>query len=334
MFSDTQVKKLQKTLIAWQRQNGRHDLPWQQPRTPYRVWISEIMLQQTQVVKVRDYFTRFLRRFPDVHALADAPESEVLAQWSGLGYYARARNLHRAAKIMIEAHRGQLPDTFEDLIRLPGIGRSTAGAILALGYGKRGVILDGNVKRVLARMLALDRWPGEPAVEKYLWQIAEQLTPEREIVPFVQGWMDLGAMICRKARPLCLHCPWSSDCAAHNTQQAHRLPVPRPRISKPTEEWYLAVIRNHRGCWGLVKRAQEGIWGGLHCFPEVSKAHAKNVLARVTHILTHKKLVLNFVEVSPTTVADAALGWYHADQVLSLGLPAPVKRFFKKEYGL
>ncbi len=331
MFSSTQIEALQSALVRWQKCHGRHDLPWQQPRTPYRVWVSEIMLQQTQVTKVRDYFQRFIERFPSVSALAAASEEDVLSYWSGLGYYARARNLHRAAREIMRVYDGQLPDTLEALVQLPGIGRSTAGAILALGHGKRGVILDGNVKRVLARLLALKHWPGDTTVEKQLWQVAEQLTPHHDIVAFVQGWMDLGAMICRKGRPQCDICPWSHYCRARQCGIADQLPVPRPKRSKSVEHWYLAVIRNQHEELALIKRPRTGVWGGLFCFPLVTKAQAQRVIAQETHVLTHKKLELHFVEVTSPPLADWSVAWYHADKALSLGLPAPIKRFLQRE---
>ncbi|HET9692823.1 MAG TPA: A/G-specific adenine glycosylase, partial [Steroidobacteraceae bacterium] len=261
-------------LLHWYEREGRKDLPWQRNRTPYRVWISEIMLQQTQVATVAGYYERFVARFPDVRQLAAAPLDEVLHLWSGLGYYARARNLHRAAQAIVQRHGGEFPATLEAVLALPGIGRSTAGAILALARGERHAILDGNVKRVLARYFAVEGYPGDPAVAKQLWALAEACTPADRADAYTQGIMDLGATICTRANPACLLCPVHAGCVARATNRQHALPASRPHRLRPRREAWLVLAR--RGSKMLLeKRPPTGVWGGLWGFPEFpTRAHA------------------------------------------------------------
>ena len=216
-------------MIAWFAQHGRKDLPWQQDPTPYRVWVSEIMLQQTQVRTVIPYYQRFMQAFPDLRALAAAPLDQVLHHWSGLGYYARARNLHRAAQRIRDDHAGRFPEDIEVVMRLPGIGRSTAGAVLSLACGQRHAILDGNVKRVLARFHAVEGWPGKTAVLEQLWALAEAATPQRDVAAYNQAMMDLGATLCRRGTPECPSCPLQSDCRACKLGRQSEFPAPRPR---------------------------------------------------------------------------------------------------------
>jgi len=255
------------TLLAWFDTHGRHDLPWQHPRTPYRVWISEIMLQQTQVSTVVPYFERFLQRFPDVHSLAAAAQDDVLALWSGLGYYARARNLHRAAQHIVERHDGKFPTTLEAWLALPGIGRSTAGAILAQAFEQRQPILDGNVRRVLARYHAIDGWPGDRAVQDQLWKRAEAATPHRRIADYTQAIMDLGATVCTRT-PRCNQCPLSTGCGAHRLGRTADFPGRRPRKTLPVRLTAMLVLRDENGRILLVRRPPTGIWGGLWSLPE------------------------------------------------------------------
>ncbi|MDX1374538.1 MAG: A/G-specific adenine glycosylase, partial [Burkholderiales bacterium] len=237
------MSRFSRTLVAWQRRAGRRDLPWQGTRDPYRVWLSEIMLQQTQVAAAIPYYERFVARYPDVRALARASQHDVLRLWSGLGYYARARNLHRAARVVVREHAGRFPDTVEGLARLPGVGRSTAGAIAAFAFGRRAAILDGNVKRLLARCFGIEGYPGTPAVAARLWALAESLLPRRAIGTYTQALMDLGATLCTRARPQCGRCPLAAQCVALREARVESLPAPRPRRRLPlrSETWLVAV---------------------------------------------------------------------------------------------
>ena len=320
-------------LLTWFDRHGRHDLPWQRDPDPYRVWVSETMLQQTRVAAVIPYFERFMARFPDVGSLAAAGLDEVLALWSGLGYYARGRNLHAAARMVAEDHGGRFPDTFEGLAALPGIGRSTAGAILALALGRRYPILDGNAKRVLARYHAVDGWPGSPAVEKRLWAFAEHHTPERRVGDYTQAVMDLGATLCTRTKPTCLLCPIAAGCRAHAAGDPAGFPAPRPKRAYPTRETLLVVLRDPRGRVLVERRPPAGVWGGLWCFPEAPaeldprgaavscarRLHLKpgriRTLAPVEHGFTHFRLratpVVVSVESSPNGAADGgAVRWF------------------------
>ncbi len=254
-------------LLDWFDRHGRHDLPWQHPRTPYRVWVSEIMLQQTQVQTVIGYFERFMAAFPTLGALASASEDEVLALWAGLGYYARGRNLHRAARELVAAGQHELPGTLEGLMALPGVGRSTAGAILSMGFGRRGVILDGNVKRVLCRHRAIRSWAGERQTEQQLWQLAEALTPTERACDYTQAIMDLGATVCRRRNPLCEACPVREDCLAHAQNLTDSLPVPKPRKTVPERSVVALILHDEQGRVLVERRPGSGIWGGLWCPP-------------------------------------------------------------------
>lgn len=260
-------------LLDWYARHGRKDLPWQREPTPYRVWVSEIMLQQTQVATVIPYYERFMARFPDVAALAEAGVDEVLHLWSGLGYYARARNLQRAAREVRERHGGEFPAAFDDVVALPGIGRSTAGAILALSRGERHPILDGNVKRVLARYHAVEGWPGRSAVANALWDHAEAHTPQTEVRAYTQAIMDLGATVCVRSRPACPLCPQASDCAAHRLGRQQDFPGKRPRRERPSKRARM-LIALRGGAVLLEKRPPAGIWGGLWGLPELAEGEA------------------------------------------------------------
>jgi len=262
------MSQFAEAIIAWQRTHGRHDLPWQRTRDPYAIWLSEIMLQQTQVATVIPYYRRFRERFPDISSLAQADINEVLRLWSGLGYYSRARNLHAAAKQIVERHGGVFPRRLADIEALPGIGRSTAAAIAGFAYGARAAILDGNVKRVLARHFAVEGYPGERAVEQKLWALAESLLPARDIEAYIQGSMDLGATICLSKRPHCNRCPVASTCAAYAQNRVHELPTPRPRKTLPTRETHMAVLL-HGDAWidNLLRRDDGDVvlcdWDGV-----------------------------------------------------------------------
>lgn len=330
-------------VIAWHDRHGRHDLPWQRPATPYRVWISEIMLQQTRVETVRAYFERFVQRFPDVPTLAGAEADEVLAHWAGLGYYARARNLHRAARIVVEEHGGELPGELDALMALPGIGRSTAGAILSLARGQRHAILDGNVKRVLARHCGIEGWPGRSAVARELWAAAEARTPHRRVAAYNQALMDLGAGVCLR-RPRCGECPVAADCRARREGSTDRIPGAKPKRELPQRETLALVLqRASDGAILLERRPPEGIWGGLWSLPEFADAQAleswlatrfgeppeSERLAPVEHAFTHFRLRIHPRRVRVTNADAVADGgrhdWYSPDNSPG-GLPAPIRR--------
>jgi A/G-specific adenine glycosylase len=330
-------------LLEWQARAGRHDLPWQHPRTPYRVWISEIMLQQTQVATVIPYYRRFLDRFPDVRTLADAPVDEVLHQWSGLGYYARARNLHRAAKVICDEHAGELPASFEVLAELPGVGRSTAGAILALTCGARLPILDGNARRVLARYFAVAGARSDPAAEKQLWALAERCTPRLRIAEYTQAIMDLGATVCVRRRPLCLHCPLAEGCRARRAGRQHELPAPRRARLRARRRVFMVLALESSGYVRLERRPESGVWGGLWCPPAFNTASAAAAfvrdslgldgglpqpLAELEHAFTHFDLTITPLLVhcagrTPRVEEDSGL-WYNLREPARIGLPAPV----------
>lgn len=255
-------------LLDWFDEHGRKDLPWQHPKDAYRIWVSEVMLQQTQVQTVIPYFERFMERFPDVGALAGAAQDEVLQHWSGLGYYARARNLHRAAQTIRDEHNGRFPDSLDLAIGLPGVGKSTAGAILSLAFDQRHTILDGNVKRVLARHEAVEGWPGKTSVSKRLWEVAERNTPTERTADYTQAIMDLGATLCTRSKPACERCPVSSDCLAFNRVSVTLFPGRKPKKEKPLRATTMIIAR-HDGHVYLERRPESGIWGGLWSLPEV-----------------------------------------------------------------
>ena len=331
-------------LLDWHARQGRHDLPWQQDRTPYRVWVSEIMLQQTQVATVVPYYQRFMERFPTVRALADAPVDDVLHLWSGLGYYARARNLHRAAMQVRDEFGDAFPATFSQVESLPGIGRSTAGAILALSRGERFPILDGNVKRVLSRYFGVKGNAAQRAVSERLWQLSEQCTPQGDVATYTQAIMDLGATVCTRLKPLCPYCPLAQGCFALRTGRQHEYPSPRPARARPTRKVFMVVAVRKDGSVLLEKRPDSGIWGGLWCLPEFDTASAAGsyirqqlcdaaaqpqALRSLEHAFTHFDLVITPMLAScggHAGVMDAARTvWYNAREPARLGLPAPIK---------
>ena len=331
-------------LIAWHARQGRHDLPWQSDRTPYRVWVSEIMLQQTQVATVIPYYQRFMARFPTVRALADAPIDDVLHLWTGLGYYARARNMHRSAVLVRDEYGGEFPDTFEAVAELPGIGRSTAGAILALSQGQRFPILDGNVKRVLSRYFGVEGSPLERPVLERLWQLAEQCTPGDEVDTYTQAIMDLGATVCTRRKPLCAYCPLSEGCVARLTGRQHDLPTARPARQRRVRKVFMLVAMREDGSVLLERRPESGVWGGLWCLPEFGTSTAAmsyagsslkilrgepRALGLVEHAFTHFDLVITPLLVRCADGAAVAEGaasvWYDTSAPARVGLPAPVK---------
>jgi A/G-specific adenine glycosylase len=331
-------------LLSWFDVHGRHDLPWQQPREPYRVWLAEVMLQQTQVATVIPYFERFVARFPDARSLATATLDEVLALWAGLGYYARARNLHRCAQQVMAAHGGTFPRTVEGLLALPGIGRSTAGAILAQAHGQRLPILDGNVRRVLARHAAVDGWPGTPAVQKKLWALSEQWLPQERLADYTQAIMDLGATVCTARKPACGICPLRADCRARLDGRVAELPAARPRRERPQRRTHMLLIENTAGEVLLERRAPAGLWGGLWCLPmvdaeadwrEAVRARFALVPGMATplpvlrHGFTHFDLdilPLHLPVCDTTGVAGTpATVWIKMGAPPPVGVPAPVK---------
>ena len=339
--------RLAELLLAWFDVHGRRDLPWQADPTPYRVWISEVMLQQTQVETVRPYYERFMARFPDVASLAAAPQDEVMRSWSGLGYYARARNLHRAAQEIVALHGGELPDSLESLMALPGIGRSTAGAILALARGQRHPILDGNAKRVLARVHLVEDAPDSSGGLRKLWALAEAVTPAARVAAYTQAIMDLGATICTRANPACDRCPLSPGCGAFASQRTREIPAARRRAPRRLRHTHM-VFALAAGRVLLGRRPPQGIWGGLWTPPEFpdeqaaaayiathfGKAAITRQLPTIRHVFTHFDLDIEpWVLELPAFMPAAAEGearWHELAAVEAVGLPAPVARLLEE----
>jgi A/G-specific adenine glycosylase len=331
-------------VLAWYDTHGRKHLPWQQNTTPYRVWVSEIMLQQTQVSTVIPYYERFMQRFPDVQALAAAPIDEVLHLWTGLGYYARARNLHKAAQLLVENFGGEFPESVDEVASLPGIGRSTAGAILSLSRQQRAVILDGNVKRVLSRFHAVGETGS--AQEKILWQFAEAHTPQQRVHHFNQVMMDLGATVCTRTKPACLLCPLQSQCVALAQGEPTAYPVKKAAKAVPEKSTTLLLLLNAKGEVLLEQRPPAGIWGGLWSFPETAAADDASLrevlkaewsvtrrqpewLPERGHTFSHYHLrmrpaLLRNVELN--RVSERPQRWCRLDALPALGLPAPIKQ--------
>lgn len=339
-------------LVAWQRTHGRHALPWQRTTDPYRVWLSEIMLQQTQVATVLAYYDRFLQRFPDVKALAAASQDEVLALWSGLGYYSRARNLHACARAVVTQHGGEFPNTSALLETLPGIGRSTAAAIAGFCFNERAAILDGNVKRVLTRFLAFGDDLAVPRHERALWEEATKLLPvdAKDMPAYTQGLMDLGATVCLARSPQCLLCPVQADCAARRAGTQERYPVKTRRLKRGKRENAWLWLTKGEELW-LCQRPDTGVWAGLWSLPEFDSTEALRLFAApwsaevsplpsFTHVLTHLDWTLHPVRVAlPAEVGTPQLdalaaalpagGWFGLDEALAMGLPAPLRKLLK-----
>ncbi len=329
-------------IVAWQRVHGRHDLPWQQTRDPYRIWLSEVMLQQTQVATVIPYYLRFLERFPDAARLAAADLDEVLALWSGLGYYSRGRNLHAAAVRIAAESGGRFPSDRAALETLPGVGRSTAAAIAVFSGGARGAILDGNVKRVLARHFAVEGFPGESAVEKRLWTLAESLLPEDDVEAYTQGLMDLGATLCGRSQPRCAACPLAATCAARLSGRVAAFPAARPKKVLPRKTTVMLVLV-HDGRMLLARRPPAGIWGGLWSFPEFGtvvaarryaaergmRVSSSRELEPIAHSFSHYRLSITplhcAVSGAGAVAQEPGVRWMTREQALAASLPAPVR---------
>lgn len=339
------VTEFSTKILNWYHLYGRKQLPWQQEKTAYKVWLSEIMLQQTQVATVIPYFNRFTEAFPTVEDLARASIDEVLHLWTGLGYYARARNLHKSARIVMEQYQGQFPRDITELNALPGIGRSTAAAILSSVYQQPHAILDGNVKRVLARVYAIEGWPGKKSVENALWEAAEANTPQNQVDHYNQAMMDMGAMVCTRSKPKCTLCPVSTQCQAFNNGNPADYPGKKPKKEKPTKQTWFVILRHKEEIW-LEQRPASGIWGGLYCFPEQPTADITDYLIRFgcsedeterartliafKHTFSHYHLditpVLIELDQVPSLIMEQNHGlWYNLSQPKELGLATPVK---------
>ncbi|WP_339719865.1 A/G-specific adenine glycosylase [Marinomonas primoryensis] len=344
------VKNFAPRVLTWFDEHGRKTLPWQENKTPYRVWISEIMLQQTQVTTVIPYYHKFMTSFPSVEALAQAEQDEVLAHWSGLGYYARARNMHKAAKMLVDEFDSEFPQSVEGVCELPGIGRSTAAAILSISRGVQAAILDGNVKRVLSRFHAVPTWPGEKKTENAMWELAENYMPSERCGDYTQAMMDLGATLCTRSKPQCLLCPLESDCEGRQTPDPTQFPIRKPKkAAKPEKSIQLLVLMNQQEQLLLEKRPQTGIWGGLWSLPELAadesvvlhieqrfSAQVSSVipLSSFRHTFSHYHL-----DISPSQIQMAAANWimegdkyqwFRQQEALALGLPAPVRSILEK----
>ncbi len=342
-------------IIAWYDKYGRKTLPWQTLHDPYATWLSEIMLQQTQVATVIPYFERFITRFPTVTDLAKAELDEALHLWTGLGYYARARNLHKAAQHMVTHHHGEFPHTLEDAMALPGVGRSTAGAVLSLSRQQHHPILDGNVKRTLSRHYAIEGWPGKREIDKKLWEIAEKNTPKRGVEKYNQAMMDMGAMICTRNKPKCSLCPVSKTCQAFALNRQTDFPTKKPKKTLPEKRTCFLVFQHGTHIW-LEQRPATGLWGGLWCFPETcqdnypqaifdilderkqGKTTPSDTCALIAfrHTFSHYHLDIlpilisvedqNTSHKNPPIIRDNNGTWYDLTQPTKIGLAAPTKK--------
>lgn len=352
MSTDKSSSSFANRLLNWFDQHGRKNLPWQIDKTPYRVWVSEIMLQQTQVSTVIDYFKRFMASFPDVKSLADADEDSVLEHWAGLGYYARARNLHKAAKQISYDLDGVFPEDVDGLSALPGIGRSTAGAIRSIAHKQYAPILDGNVKRVLCRYHAIKTWSGERKTEQKLWLLADEHTPQDRVDDYTQAIMDLGATLCTRSKPKCTICPMQEDCQANKADLQHALPVSKPKKKIPQKKTWALLIESDKGVL-LEKRPPSGIWGGLYSLPEAPPTLTPPDLIQyctenfgietellerhqsIHHTFSHYKLEIQPVKLKlkaslPEVRSSDRLKWIQEHQLSKLGLPAPISSYLEK----
>lgn len=347
------AKTFQRILLRWFDRYGRKDLPWQKDKTPYRIWVSEIMLQQTQVSTVISYYERFLAKFPDVGSLANADEDTIFHIWTGLGYYHRAKHLKIAAKKIFEDFNNRFPDELTELEKLPGIGRSTAGAILSIAFNKKAPILDGNVKRVLTRLHGITEWPGEKKVTESLWKLAEHYTPDKRCADYTQAIMDLGATLCTRSKPSCTTCPFEKYCVAHAKGLEKTLPQAKPRKTLPIKQASLLILQKEPHFVLLVKRPPAGVWAGLWSLPEVNgtpsaalirKTCSSQLKLRVKslqfgdafrHTFTHYHLDILpvFLKIDQSTqllMDDQQKIWYNLRKSQLIGMPAPVKLLLSK----
>lgn len=331
-----------KSLLTWFDEHGRHDLPWQKNMTPYRVWVSEIMLQQTQVKTVIPYYLRFMKSFPTVQSLAKATQEQVLAHWAGLGYYARGRNLHKSAQIIVTDYQGDFPQTYDDIIELSGIGRSTAGAVLSLSLQRRMPILDGNVKRVLCRFDAIKSWSGNKKTETTLWARADELTPIKRFKDYTQAIMDLGATVCTRSQTKCIICPVAKDRDAKKSNNVVEFPYSKPKKVIRTKERYFLILQTKDGLVGLVQRPQKGIWGGLWSLVEFDSLAQLNLfleqnqlakefqrLTQFKHTFSHYHLLINPILVQNKKCKIEGIRWFEVEELTGVGLPTPINKILR-----
>jgi A/G-specific adenine glycosylase len=346
------MSKLATKIISWQKEHGRHDLPWQNTTDPYAIWVSEIMLQQTQVAAVIGYYATFMQRFPTIAALAKSDQETVLQYWSGLGYYSRARNLHNAAQKIVDDFNGEFPTDFDEITHLPGIGRSTAAAISTFALDNPQPILDGNVKRVFARYFSIEGWTGTPTIQKELWLIAERENPNakhsnHDAIAYTQGLMDLGATVCTRSKPTCTICPLQKTCKAYINHQTNTLPTPKPKKTIPRKETTMLVIRMGNEVL-LQKRPQKGIWAGLWSLPEISMSEIATEAAQqqfslhteseepleiVNHAFTHYKLAITPQPLTVTSTSkqeNATTIWMPIKDAIGAAIPTPVRNILLK----
>jgi A/G-specific adenine glycosylase len=326
-----------KKMLRFYDEHGRKDLPWQKNKTGYSVWVSEIMLQQTQVKTVIPYYLKFIQRFPTIEHLAEADIDHVLHHWAGLGYYSRARNLHACAKQVVSEHQGEFPQTLEGIVRLPGIGESTGGAVLSLAYDKPEAILDGNVKRVLARVFLVEGWYGKSSVMKELWQLSRDYTPLNRTDDFNQAMMDLGAGLCSRSNPSCDECPLAKHCQASIHDKTAEFPHRKPKKRIPTKQATMLLITNHQQQIQLVKRPPVGIWGGLWSLPESQHPNTELVFDRFKHTFSHYHLEVEVIQAAAGEIAELIeenchLAWHNVDQLEKIALPTPIKKFLARHF--
>ena len=341
-------EQFSKPLLNWFAVHGRKNLPWQIPRTGYRVWVSEVMLQQTQVQTVISYFERFMQRFPNINDLANASEDEVLSLWSGLGYYSRARNLHHTAQIIAEKYQGVFPESLDLLIELPGIGPSTAAAILSQAYNQPTAILDGNVKRVLTRFFAINGYPEQAQIKKTLWELADACMPEEQCADYTQAIMDLGATCCTLKKPDCLNCPLQNNCLALKYQEQHLFPTKKIKKPVPVQQQQLLVLCNKEGHIYLERRPSAGLWGGLWCLPSLDEGNCPlefirqeydlsgnkpTKLIAFKHRFSHFHLEINALKIKTKalgrSVAEVKGQWFAKEDLSSLGLARPTSKILE-----
>ncbi|MGI5308649.1 A/G-specific adenine glycosylase [Rheinheimera sp. WS51] len=345
MLQEQQAEWFSNQVVSWYQQHGRKALPWQLNKSPYKTWLSEVMLQQTQVATVIPYFNRFIEQYPTVSALAAAPLDHILHLWTGLGYYARARNLHKAATMIVQQYNGEFPTEFEAVLALPGVGRSTAGAILSLSLQQHWPILDGNCKRVLSRFAAIDGWPGIKAVEQKLWQLAEQVTPKQQAAAFNQAMMDLGATLCTRSKPRCVDCPVKLHCQAALRGEQALFPGKKPKKTLPERQSFWLLLE-HKQQVLLTQRPAAGLWGGLYGFLEFDSAEQRqqycqlNALSIIKsedlpafrHTFSHFHLWIQPQRVllaqNPLSVQQSAATWFTIEALPTVGLSAPAKQLF------